>query len=116
MCRSIKRHGMRLKINTVVTLYNHDEDMTGFIREAAPERWKIMQALAVMGQNDRNAGLFEVTGGQFDAYVERNRSVEGIKVVPESNGSDDWQLCDGRSHWDVFLTTQRAVTPTAAQS
>ena len=85
MCRSIRRHGMRLKINTVVTLYNHDEDMTGFIREAAPERWKIMQALAVMGQNDRNAGLFEVTGGQFDAYVERNRSVEGIKVVPESN-------------------------------
>ena len=85
MCRSIRRHGMRLKINTVVTLYNHEEDMTGFIREAAPERWKIMQVLAVMGQNDRNAGLFEVTGGQFDAYVERNRSVEGIKVVPESN-------------------------------
>ena len=85
MCSSIRRHGMRLKINTVVTLYNHEEDMTGFIREAAPERWKIMQALVVMGQNDRNAGLFEVTGGQFDAYVERNRSVEGIKVVPESN-------------------------------
>ena len=85
MCRSIKRHGIRLKINTVVTRYNHGEDMTGFIREAAPERWKIMQALAVRGQNDRNAGLFEVTGGQFDAYVKRNRSVEGIKVVPESN-------------------------------
>ena len=85
MCRSIGRRGMRLKINTVVTLHNHDEDMTGFIREAAPERWKIMQALAVMGQNDRNAGLFEVTGGQFDAYVKRNRSVGDIIVVPESN-------------------------------
>ena len=85
MCRAIRHHGMRLKINTVVTLYNHNEDMTGFIREAAPERWKIMQALAIEGQNDRNAGLFEVTGGQFDAYVKRNGSVNDIKVVPESN-------------------------------
>ena len=85
MCRSIRQHGMRLKINTVVTHYNRDEDMTGFIREAAPERWKIMRVLTVMGQNDHNAGLFEVTGGQFDAYVERNRSVGDIIVVPESN-------------------------------
>ena len=85
MCRAVKQRGMRLKINTVVTLYNHDEDMTGFIREVVPERWKIMQALTVGGQNDHNAGLFEVTGEQFDAYVKRNRSVGDITVVPESN-------------------------------
>ena len=59
--------------------------MTGFIREAAPERWKIMQALAIEGQNDRNIGLFEVTGGQFDAYVKRNGSINDTRVVPESN-------------------------------
>ena len=84
MCRAIRHHGIRLKINTVVTLYNRDEDMTGFIREAAPERWKIMQALAIDGQNDRNAGLFEITGEQFDAYVKRNGSVNDTWVVPES--------------------------------
>ena len=85
MCRSIRRRGMRLKINTVVTLYNHDDDMTGFIREAAPERWKIMQALQVKGQNDQNTRLFGITGKQFGAYVERNGDVNGIRVVPESN-------------------------------
>ena len=87
MCRSIKRHGIRLKINTVVTRYNCNENMTEFIREAMPERWKIMRALPIAGQNDRNAGRFEVTDGQFQEYVERNRSVEqdGIRVVPEDN-------------------------------
>ena len=85
MCCAIKHHGIRLKINTVVTRYNCDEDMAWFIREAAPERWKIMQALAIEGQNDRNVGLFEVTDGQFDAYVKRNESVNDIRVVPESN-------------------------------
>ena len=85
MCRSIRRRGIRLKINTVVTRYNCNEDMTGFIIEAMPERWKIMQALPIAGQNDHNAGLFEVTGEQFNAYVERNGDVNGIRVVPESN-------------------------------
>ena len=85
--RSIKRRGIRLKINTVVTCHNRSEDMRGFIRRAGPERWKIMQALSIAGQNDRNAGRFEVTDGQFQEYVERNRSVEqdGIRVVPEDN-------------------------------
>ena len=85
--RSIKRRGIRLKVNTVVTRHNRGEDMRGFIRRARPERWKIMRALPIAGQNDRNAGRFEVTGGQFREYVERNRSVEqdGIQVVPEDN-------------------------------
>ena len=85
--RSIKQHDIRLKINTVVTCDNRNEDMTAFIREAGPERWKIMQALPVAGQNDHNAGSFEVTYEQFQEYVERSRSVErdGILVVPEGN-------------------------------
>ena len=86
-CRSIKRHDIRLKINTVVTCHNRGEDMRGFIRRVGPERWKIMRALPIADQNDRNAGRFEVTGGQFREYVERNRSVEqdDIRVVPEDN-------------------------------
>ena len=85
--RSIRQCGIRLKINTVVTCHNRNEDMTAFIRETGPERWKIMQALPVAGQNDHNAGSFEVTDEQFQEYVERNRSVErdGIRVVPEGN-------------------------------
>lgn len=85
--RDIKWHGIRLKINTVVTSITWQEDFTSFIRLAKPERWKLLQALPVKGQNDAHIADFEVSTEQFEAYVQRNRTVEndGISVVPESN-------------------------------
>ena len=83
----IKRHGIRLKINTVVTSKTWQDDFTGFIRLAQPERWKLLQALPVKGQNDAHIADFVITPEQFEAYIQRNRTVEndGISVVPESN-------------------------------
>ncbi len=87
--RAIKQRGIRLKVNTVVTSVAWQEDFTAFIRLAKPERWKLLQALAVKGQNDANIADFTVTAEQFEAYVQRNRIVEndGIGVVPESNAA-----------------------------
>ena len=78
--------GFRLRVNTVVTPLNWDEDFTGFIAGVRPERWKLLQVLPVSGQNDQFVAPFITTKEQFDAYVERNRRVEdkGITVVPES--------------------------------
>ena len=83
----IKQRGIRLKINTVVTSETWQEDFTGFIKLAKPDRWKILQALHIKGQNDAHIADFEITAEQFDAYVQRNRSVknDGIDVIPESN-------------------------------
>ena len=83
----IKRHEIRLKINTVVTSVTWEEDFTPFIRLAEPERWKLFQALPVKGQNDLHIADFVITTAQFEAYVQRNRIVEddGISVIPESN-------------------------------
>lgn len=83
----IKRSGIRLKINTVVTSATWEEDFADFIRAANPERWKILQALAVDGQNDGRIDKYAVDADRFERYVERNRSVEseGIVVVPENN-------------------------------
>ena len=85
MCSQVREHNIRLKINTVVTLHNHAENMTRFIEELNPERWKIMQALPVYGQNDHNASGFVVTDEQFDAFVKRNRTVKDVCVIPENN-------------------------------
>ena len=75
--RDIKRHGIRLKVNTVVNRLNHEEDLSAFIRSAGPERWKIFQALAVEGQNDRGIANMAVTPDEFWAYVKRNRGGRG---------------------------------------
>lgn len=87
IAQRVKRAGIRLKINTVVTALNRDEDFTEFISRARPERWKILQALPVAGQNDYEIEALTVTKQQFGEYVSRNRSVEreGIVVVPETN-------------------------------
>ena len=84
---AIKRHGIRLKINTVVTSENWQEDFTGFIRSASPERWKLLQVLPIKGQNNDHINTLQITTEQFDDYVQRNRTVEsdGIIVVPETN-------------------------------
>lgn len=85
--RAIKRREIRLKINTVVTSETWQEDLTGFIRSAKPERWKLLQALPVKGQNDAHIADFAIAPERFEEYVQRNRIVEndGIIVVPESN-------------------------------
>ena len=85
MCGAIRRCGIRLKINTVVTIHNHSEVMTDFVSDARPERWKIMRALPVDGQNDHNLEPFEITDAQFNAYVKRNVPVEGVTIVLEDN-------------------------------
>ena len=84
---AIKRRGIRLKINTVVTSMNRGEDLTRFIRLAKPERWKVFQVLPVIGQNDDRIDEFAVSKPRFESYVKRCRSVEGngLDVIPESN-------------------------------
>ena len=83
----VKRHKIRLKINTVVTSVTWEEDFTPFIRVAKPERWKLLQALPVKGQNDAQIDDFIITTEQFEAYVQRNRIIEKdrVSVIPESN-------------------------------
>ena len=83
----LKQRDIRVKINTVVTEVNWDGDLTAFIAEAHPERWKLLQVLPVGGQNDGQVGELTVTPEQFRRYVARNRCVEklGINVVAESN-------------------------------
>lgn len=85
--KAIRKREMRLKINTVVTTANKDEDLSGFLRVACPERWKIFQVLPVEGQNDGHVESLLVTDATFRQYVERHAGLEdnGIRVVAEDN-------------------------------
>ena len=82
-----RQHGVRIKVNTVVTRSNLKEDLTDFILEARPERWKLLQVLPVKGQNDIVVDPYVVSPDEFEGYVALSQRVEayGIKVVPESN-------------------------------
>ena len=79
--------GIRTKINTVVCSENWQDDMRAFILRVRPERWKLLQALPIEGQNGGARCKFLIDRSRFAAYVERHRDVEahGVKVVAEDN-------------------------------
>ncbi|MCY4579262.1 MAG: hypothetical protein OXD31_09445 [Chloroflexi bacterium] len=83
----LRTNDVRVKVNTVVTIFNLEEDLTDFIIEARPERWKLLQVLPVKGQNDFSIGEYVISGSEFERYVKLARRAEtfGIEVVPESN-------------------------------
>lgn len=82
----VKAHGFRLKVNTVVNRLNQKQDLSDFITYARPERWKLLQALPILGQNDAHIDSLTVTGSEFEAFVERHAALEAItRIVPETN-------------------------------
>ena len=86
MCRAV---GVDVKINTVVTANNWEEDACDAIRELQPKRWKVFQALPIEGENSgagavRDVSSLLISSQQWDAYVDRH-SVLGDVFVPESN-------------------------------
>lgn len=78
---------LRLKVNTVVTRINLDDDMRPLIRKLRPKRWKVFQVLPVQGQNDGVVEPLLITNEEFRRYVDRHREldVEGIGPVAEDN-------------------------------
>ena len=81
----LKADGVKVKINTVVSQYNHLEDISAFINEVKPNRWKILQAMPVDGQNSIQQGKFEITNEQFSAYLKRHSTISSeIDFIPES--------------------------------
>lgn len=83
----VRNSGSRLKINTVVTSANWQEDMANFIIEIRPLRWKVMNVLPIEGQNSGSVERLLTHDGQFDAFVARHEQVErsGITLIPERN-------------------------------
>lgn len=93
-----RRVGVRVKLNTVVTALNHDEDMSELVRRIAPERWKVFQVLRVVGQNDGRVDPLLITARQFDAFVARHAHLasEGFPPIAEDNDAmiDSYVMVD----------------------
>lgn len=90
--------GIRVKLNTVVTALNWQEDMTSFVLDVRPERWKVFQVLPIAGQNDGRVEPLLVTSEQFAAFVDRHKGVaeHGIALVAETNAAmtDSYAMID----------------------
>jgi radical S-adenosyl methionine domain-containing protein 2 len=88
MARRLHDAGVRLKLNTVVTALNAEEDMSALVKALGPERWKVLRVLPVEGQNDGKIEALEVEREAFWAFVRRHRHLHqhhGVHIVPEDH-------------------------------
>jgi radical S-adenosyl methionine domain-containing protein 2 len=82
----LQQAGVRLKVNTVVSALNWREDFNDFILRVLPERWKVLQALHIRGENDAAFPAFAVSPEQFSAFVARHRATEStLTLAAEDN-------------------------------
>jgi len=81
----IKGHGYGLKINTVVNKVNYKDNLLEFIQYAKPKRWKVLQVLPMVGQNDTKIDAFKISEQEFDYFLETHKEVKSM--VPESNNA-----------------------------
>lgn len=84
----IKEKNIRLKINTVISKLNWEENFSNFILRINPDRWKLLQVLRVEGQNTPQISSFEISSEKFDHFCNNHsflRSNLNINVVNESN-------------------------------
>eukprot|EP01041_Mallomonas_annulata_P009685 gene9685-20133_t len=87
-----KSYGTKFKINTVINSYNYNEDMSDFINEVDPMRWKIFQVLPLEGENigfdsKRNVSRFLISDEQFQTFVSKHKQKvkPGIMKVEDNN-------------------------------
>jgi radical S-adenosyl methionine domain-containing protein 2 len=87
--RTAQALGYGLKLNTVVTSVNADDDMSGLVAKLKPHRWKIFRVLHIEGENDGRVDPLLITGDQFERYVRRHRialeHLGKIEIVAEDN-------------------------------
>lgn len=80
---NIKKYGYGLKINTVVNKINYKDNLTELIEYAKPQRWKVLQVLPIVGQNDIKIDDFKITIEEYNFFLKTHTAIETI--VPESN-------------------------------
>jgi len=104
--------GIMFKVNTVVTSLNKDEDMSQFINELNPMRWKVFQVLDVEGENYNDmkskSEIWKllITEEQFKEYIDRNiaglNNKEILKAESNTLMRDSYILID---EYGRFLDT-----------
>ncbi|MGB1016821.1 MAG: radical SAM protein, partial [Nannocystaceae bacterium] len=94
----IRALGIGLKLNTVVTALNWQEQMHDLVRTIQPARWKVFQVLPIEGQNDGDVEPLLITTSQFRNFVERHTDLtdEGFGPVAEDNDAmtDSYAMID----------------------
>jgi radical S-adenosyl methionine domain-containing protein 2 len=74
----VKEFSIKLKINTVVTSLNFEEDMGWLLDLIKPNRWKVFQVLLIKNENKNRISDLLVSSQQFDVFVQRHKKYNPV--------------------------------------
>jgi radical S-adenosyl methionine domain-containing protein 2 len=77
LCKVIKKAGMALKINTVISQMNYTEDFRQFMRAVAPDRWKIIKMKPFFSDLFDNSTI-AISDRQFNNFVARHAAIPHV--------------------------------------
>ena len=78
----IKKAGIKLKINSVITRWNLNEDISKVIKLIDPDRWKVFQVLMIRGQNQKKSEELGISNLEFMKFI---RNHEILNPIAEDN-------------------------------
>ena len=68
-----------VKINTVVSRFNFDEDLTDIIRTIAPSRWKVLKMLPVYSSGDG------ISKSDYRKFIDRHKQLKMIMTTEDND-------------------------------
>lgn len=90
--RLITEYQVDLKINTVVSALNKNENFCSFINAVNPMRWKVFQVLSIEGENDMHIETLRVSDADFETFCSSSRNE---LLNPNILISEDTELIKG---------------------
>lgn len=84
LCQTIKSHGIKLKINTVVSKINLKEDFSSFYKTIKPDRIKIFQVLKPNNPLKQAYDDLLISQDEFLTFVQKQSANEQI-IVEDNN-------------------------------
>ena len=80
LTKAIHDCGIDLKINTVVSRLNLDENLSELYQALNPRKIKLFQMHLIEGINDQ-AQPYEITEREFESFCERHKAFESVMVA-----------------------------------
>ncbi|MCW3788507.1 viperin family antiviral radical SAM protein [Plebeiibacterium sediminum] len=90
----IRVNNYKLKLNTVINIFNYNESFVDFIEFAKPKRWKVMQVLPIEGQNDNKVDEYLISNKEFDLFLGKHKHINGLVSEDNSQMISSYAMID----------------------
>lgn len=95
LCKLIRETGIKLKINTVVSKFNIDENMVDFFKKLKPDRLKFFKMQIVEGINDE-AEEHSITEKEYQSFISKHKKLKNVISEGEHDMENSYLMINAK--------------------